>query len=99
MLLTFVSSESAILGSGNGGTVRGKRTRRLPQPNSTWLGSEEGQSTTSFFLTTAMTAGLDTFAAPSALHLNFPPAASGVFHSRSIACVKVHPVCIYFADA
>ena len=34
----------------------------------------------------------DTFAAPSALHLSFPPAASGVFHSRSITGVKVHPV-------
>lgn len=33
-----------------GVTVRGKRTRRLPQPNPTWLGSEEGKSTTVFFL-------------------------------------------------
>ncbi|WFD02906.1 hypothetical protein MOBT1_001594 [Malassezia obtusa] len=33
----------------------------------------------------------NTFAASSALHLNFPPAASGVFHSRSVTGVKVHP--------
>ncbi|WFD42730.1 hypothetical protein MPSI1_001379 [Malassezia psittaci] len=37
----------------------------------------------------------NTFAAPSALHLDFPPAASGVFHSRSISGVKVHPVALF----
>ncbi|WFD17927.1 hypothetical protein MCAP1_000138 [Malassezia caprae] len=40
-------------------------------------------------------AGQNTFASSSALHLSFPPAASGVFHSRSITGVKVHPVALF----
>lgn len=37
----------------------------------------------------------DSFAMSSALHLSFPPSASGVFHSRSITGVKVHPVALF----
>lgn len=39
--------------------------------------------------------GQDSFAMSSALHLSFPPSASGVFHSRSITGVKVHPVALF----
>lgn len=58
---------------------------------------EEGSRRPTFFIRDSM-AGQNTFASSSALHLSFPPAASGVFHSRSITGVKVHPVRILSAN-
>ncbi|WFD29213.1 hypothetical protein MSPP1_000219 [Malassezia sp. CBS 17886] len=40
-------------------------------------------------------ASQNTSAASSALHLSFPPSASGVLHSRSVTGVKVHPVALF----
>lgn len=56
---------------------------------------KDGSRLPHFFISDSM-AGQNTFASSSALHLSFPPAASGVFHSRSITGVKVHPVCDFF---